>query len=166
MNYPFLCPKCKKELTLQGRSYFCENGHCYDVAKSGYVNLVLVNNKHSADPGDNKEMIKARVQVMDAGYYDSLAATVVDAIGIRPHAAVLDCGCGVGSIVARVKEAFPDALALGCDISKNAAEAAATAETQINERSFIFYFSPAYLLTTLKKRFSPGLATVSVTLPA
>ena len=125
MDYPFLCPKCKKELTLQGRSYFCENGHCYDVAKSGYVNLVLVNNKHSADPGDNKEMIKARMQVMDAGYYDSLAATVVDAIGIRPHAAVLDCGCGVGSIVARVKEAFPDALALGCDISKNAAEAAA-----------------------------------------
>lgn len=123
--YPFICPKCRKELTLLQKSYFCPDGHCYDVSKSGYVNLVLVNNKHSADPGDNKEMIRARVLVMDAGYYDSLADCIVSVLRDLPHDAVLDSGCGVGSITGRAKEAFPDSLVLGSDISKNAAEAAA-----------------------------------------
>lgn len=124
-TYPFICPKCKKPLTLDGRSYFCSDGHCYDLSKSGYVNLVLANEKHSADPGDNKEMIKARVAVMNAGYYDSLSDCIVGVLKSFPHGAVLDCGCGVGSITGKIKEAFPDSLVLGSDISKNAADAAA-----------------------------------------
>ena len=123
--YPFLCPKCGKPLVLSGKSYFCAERHCYDLAKSGYVNLVLVGSKHSADPGDNKEMIAARVRVMDDGYYDSLSACVVDVLKGFPHESVLDCGCGVGSITSKIKEAFPDSLVLGSDVSKNAADAAA-----------------------------------------
>lgn len=124
-TYPYVCPKCKKPLKPEGKSYFCPEGHCYDVAKSGYVNLVLANEKHSADPGDNKEMIKARVLVMDAGYYDSLSDCIVDILRDHPHRTVLDCGCGVGSITGKIKKAFPDSLVLGSDISKNAADAAA-----------------------------------------
>ena len=111
--YPFICPKCKQKLTSKDKSYYCPAGHCYDIAKSGYVNLVLVGNKHSADPGDNKEMIDARVIVMDGGYYDSLSDCIVEIIKKYEHSAVLDCGCGVGSVTAKIKEALPDSLILG-----------------------------------------------------
>ncbi len=124
-TYPFICPKCKEKLSINGHSYYCENGHCYDLSKSGYVNLVLVNNKHSADPGDNKEMIKARVLVMNAGYYDSLAGKIADILEGYPHSSVLDCGCGVGSVTGIIQKRFPNALVMGSDISKNAADAAA-----------------------------------------
>ncbi len=124
-EYPFICPKCGKPLKKSEKSYLCPDGHCYDIAKSGYVNLVLVGSKHSADPGDNKEMIKARVLVMDAGYYDSLAAAIVKIMEKYPRQSALDCGCGVGSITSKVKDAFPECLVMGSDVSKNAADAAA-----------------------------------------
>ncbi len=123
--YSYVCSKCRAKMVKKEKSYFCPNGHCYDVAKSGYVNLILVNNKHSADPGDNKEMILARVCVMNAGYYDSLADCICSVIENYPHKAVLDTGCGVGSIIGRVHERFPDSVVVGSDISKNAADQAA-----------------------------------------
>ena len=30
------------------------NGHCFDIAKEGYVNLLPANKKHSDNPGDSK----------------------------------------------------------------------------------------------------------------
>ena len=37
------CPKCGKPLLKEEKRYFCEEGHSYDIAKEGYVNLMLVN---------------------------------------------------------------------------------------------------------------------------
>ncbi len=112
-------------MTLEGKSYYCPERHCFDLAKSGYVNLVLANCKHSAEPGDNKEMILARVNVMQNGYYDSLADCIVEILKGHQHDTVADVGCGVGSLTSRVKKAFPDCRLIGSDISKNAADAAA-----------------------------------------
>lgn len=118
--YPFICPFCGKALTLFEKSYVCENKHLIDVSKNGYVNLLPVNQKNSVDPGDNKEMILARVKIMDKGYYKALADCIIELL--RPYSPqnIVDAGCGVGYIPYRVKEAMPSSLVLGTDISKYA----------------------------------------------
>lgn len=36
----WICPVCGKALRPDAGSYRCENRHCFDRAKSGYVNLL------------------------------------------------------------------------------------------------------------------------------
>jgi len=45
----------------------CENRHCFDIAKSGYVNLILSNKSLH---GDDKEMITARRTFLNSRYED------------------------------------------------------------------------------------------------
>ena len=47
-----MCPVCREALTLNERTWRCANSHSYDVAKQGYVNLHVVQHKHSKNPGD------------------------------------------------------------------------------------------------------------------
>lgn len=42
-----MCPVCRETLTLNERTWRCANSHSYDVAKQGYVNLHVVQHKHS-----------------------------------------------------------------------------------------------------------------------
>lgn len=130
-NNIFVCPKCGKALENNGKSLICADGHCYDIAKSGYVNLLLVNKKNSLAPGDNKEMIKARESVMSKDYYKSLADKIISLI---PKCAVdiLDAGCGVGYIPYRIKEALNNANVCGFDISKYAIDSAAKKYKNVN----------------------------------
>ena len=37
----FRCPVCEEPLLRQERSYRCTNGHLFDIARKGYVNLLL-----------------------------------------------------------------------------------------------------------------------------
>lgn len=118
------CPVCGETLVLEGRSVYCINRHCFDVARSGYVNLMLPNQKNSDVPGDNKEMTDARVSVMKKGYYKALADFICYYLRNENPEVVLDAGCGVGYITQRVKEEFEDSEVIGTDISKSAIEQA------------------------------------------
>ena len=77
----YICPVCGKSLEMAERSYVCGNRHCFDLARSGYVNLLI--SKHTAKTvhGDNKLMVQARRDFLDKGYYsplcDKLCETVV-----------------------------------------------------------------------------------------
>ena len=51
-----LCPTCGAALTLGSRQWLCPKGHCFDVARQGYVNLLPVTQKHSLHPGDTREL--------------------------------------------------------------------------------------------------------------
>lgn len=62
-----ICPKCGEQLTDDGRSLVCPNRHCYDKAKSGYVNLLPANQMRSKLPGDNKLMVQSRRNFLDKG---------------------------------------------------------------------------------------------------
>lgn len=124
-----ICPKCREKLTDEVRSYICPNRHCYDKAKSGYVNLLLSNRMHTKLPGDNKLMVRSRKNFLDKGYYEILADSLCDEIRkyVRDGCKILDAGCGEGyyteKIAAAVKDAKPEIV--GVDISKTAADCAA-----------------------------------------
>ena len=119
-NGLFVCPKCGEPLTLIEKSYKCLNGHCYDVSHSTHVNLLPVNSKNSNCPGDNEEMIKARVIVMDKGYYGNLANYIAHKIKDLSPEVILDAGCGEGYVTGALKEFFPSSTIIGTDISKSA----------------------------------------------
>lgn len=54
-----ICPVCGAALAPQGAAWRCVQGHCFDVARQGYVNLLTVTQKHSRHPGDTREMVAA-----------------------------------------------------------------------------------------------------------
>lgn len=108
-----VCPKCRKPLILKDRSFCCENRHSYDLAKSGYVNLVLGNTKTS---GDSKEMVKARSEFLNHGYYQPLSLRLNELLLEYHVAALVDAGCGEGYYTQR----FPVSSKFGFDLSKQA----------------------------------------------
>lgn len=62
-----MCPVCRQSLNLTERTWRCEQGHSYDVAKQGYVNLHVVQHKHSKNPGDTPESVDARRAFLQGG---------------------------------------------------------------------------------------------------
>ncbi|MAA63070.1 MAG: rRNA (guanine-N1)-methyltransferase, partial [Idiomarina sp.] len=123
------CPIEHSPLQLVGGSWRCENGHSYDVAKQGYVNLLPVQNKRSKDPGDSKAMVQARREFLDQGYYQPLAQVLADTVFAQGEQAVLDAGCGEGYylryLVEQAEQNGTDLCMAALDISKWAVQAAA-----------------------------------------
>ncbi|WGZ95079.1 MAG: methyltransferase domain-containing protein [Candidatus Thiothrix putei] len=125
------CPLCNESLTLVERTWVCANRHSFDRAKEGYVNLLLVNRKHSADPGDNKAMLDSRRYFLQQGFYAPLAMALVAAI--REHfpdteqaLTVLDAGCGEGYYLNQLVQSLgANVQGYGTDISRAAMRLAA-----------------------------------------
>jgi 23S rRNA (guanine745-N1)-methyltransferase len=126
----FCCPLCHAPLARTDKSYACPQGHRYDMAKEGYVNLLPVQHKRSKDPGDSAEMMQARRAFLDAGHYQPLRDAVAQLLAAKladGASAILDIGCGEGYYTA----AFADiaqqkgASTFGLDVSKAAIRAAA-----------------------------------------
>lgn len=116
----------------RNKSLVCEAGHCFDIAKSGYVNLLPVSGKNSVQPGDNKEMIAARKIVMAKEYYKPLADTIVSLLTEENETGcVLDAGCGTGYIPSQIKKSMKGVTVIGTDISKFAIEAAAKQDKEV-----------------------------------
>ena len=63
------CPKCHQQLHLENKTLKCENNHCYDISKRGYINLLLNPDKATNNPGDSKESLVARKAYLNKGYY-------------------------------------------------------------------------------------------------
>lgn len=122
------CPKCHLPLILEQQSYRCANRHCYDVAKSRYLNLLLNPDKASSHPGDSKESLNARRAFLNRGYYDILSDQLnacVDQYAV-PAMHILDLGCGEGYYLQRLKAVRNNEQETyyGLDISKEAIQMA------------------------------------------
>lgn len=115
----FSCPVCNNRLLVTDGSLRCENGHSFDRAKSGYVNLLLRNSAGKRH-GDDAAMVAARKVFLDNGYYAPLREAVADCVGAGHR--VLDAGCGEGYYTAKLAE---NNTVCGIDISKNALKYAA-----------------------------------------
>jgi 23S rRNA (guanine745-N1)-methyltransferase len=93
-----ICPICSAPLAAEAKTLRCAQGHNFDRARAGYVNLLST--KRS---GDSREMLLARRAFLDRGYYAPLAEAVSKLVGtslaLLPHPPrrdVLDAGCGEG----------------------------------------------------------------------
>ena len=60
MNSLFCCPLCSAPLFRTDKGYDCPQNHSFDLAAAGYTHLLPANRKHSASPGDDREMVAAR----------------------------------------------------------------------------------------------------------
>ena len=131
----FCCPVCGGALTATAHRYACTTGHQFDRAAKGYVNLLLANQKHSAEPGDDTASLHARQRFLAGGYYAPLAQVITEAAMARvscDRAAplrVLDCGCGEGWYLRQLTQALTRAAipfrAAGFDISRTGVKLAA-----------------------------------------
>ncbi|MBC7184962.1 MAG: methyltransferase domain-containing protein [Marinobacter sp.] len=130
------CPLDACALVQNDKTWRCENGHSFDVARQGYVHLLPVQRKRSLDPGDSKEMVAARQRFLNAGFYKKIADAVFDsaiqALPIGNVASVLDAGSGEGYYLRHLAGAAGarDLAMVGVDISKWAVLAAAKQDKQ------------------------------------
>ena len=122
------CPTCRRPLDRQPKTWTCVEGHSFDVAREGYVNLLLSHQKRSTIPGDSVAMLKARRAFLAAGHYDALQDAVVALIASRAPSSVLDVGCGDGYFTSAMTRVATDAAGVdiaGVDIAKVAIQMAA-----------------------------------------
>jgi len=95
----------------------CPRGHAFDIARSGYINLLQPQERRSKNPGDSLDAVAARRRFLDRGH----ARPLLEAIrAIAPPAeTLLDAGCGDGY--------YLGSLGRGCgiDISTAAIDLAA-----------------------------------------
>ena len=129
------CPVCRQSLTTSEKGASCENNHQFDRAKQGYFNLLQSHKKRSKNPGDDKMMVQARSQFLDAGHYspviNQLVATIQELTADVESPVIFDAGCGEGYYTAEVKNALPDSPIAGLDISKPAIVACSKRSKQV-----------------------------------
>ena len=124
-----LCPVrgCGQLLTRGERAVSCPRGHAFDVARSGYVNLLQPQDRRSAMPGDRPEAAVARRRLYAAGHGEPLLAALraqLDVCPLPTCPTVLDVGCGEGFLLGALAAERP-LEAHGLDLSAPAIDLAA-----------------------------------------
>lgn len=135
MYSKFICPICKSNFNINNKTLTCENNHCYDISKYGYVNLMRSQKSSKKRHGDDKLMLKSRHDFLEKGYYKPLLDAVTDEVLKRcgdENFTVLDVGCGEGYYTANIKQNVPDCDVYGIDISKDALICAAKRDRNIS----------------------------------
>lgn len=126
MTDKFICPTCGLKLEFNNKALKCENSHSFDLAKQGYVNLLMANQMHSKNPGDTKEMVDSRRRFLNSRHYEIFAVALCELVQKYAQYAdfILDCGCGEGYYT-NCFWGVTSAKVVGFDISKFAVKAAA-----------------------------------------
>lgn len=122
----FLCTvrDCRQPLFREEQRLSCSRGHSFDVARSGYINLLQPQDRRSRTPGDTPEAVAARRRFLDRGFAEPLVQRIVEALPLAEHDTLLDAGCGEGHHLGAFRRAY-GVDAHGVDISVPAIEAAA-----------------------------------------
>ncbi len=121
-----LCPvrDCRLALARDERRLLCPRGHSFDIARSGYINLLQPGERRSKRPGDTPAAVAGRRRLHDRGATGPLLRAISEIAAASSSDIVLDAGCGDGfylSMLAR-ESGFE---AHGVDISIPAVDAAA-----------------------------------------
>jgi 23S rRNA (guanine745-N1)-methyltransferase len=121
-----LCPvrECRLELAREEHRVVCANGHSFDVARSGYINLLQPQDRRSKQPGDTMEAVAGRRRMHDLGVTEPLLHAIANMAGATREDIVLDAGCGDGFYLGSLAREV-GFKAHGVDISTAAIDAAA-----------------------------------------
>ena len=162
------CPVCATHFTMVGNTLKCEQGHSFDRAKEGYINLLT--KKLPDSMGDTKEMLLARRAFLERGHYQPLVAAIntlvygylkgeSDEIGGLPTLNILDAGCGEGYYLGQLQHTLKERLAdtqceyIGLDIAKEAMRMAAKRYKELH-----------FVVANLKERFVIASETLHILL--
>lgn len=120
-----ICPNCKQPLINYTKYYRCPNAHSFDVAKEGYLNLLLPKKNSTHLHGDNKEMIVARKNFLEKDYFKPLSDKITELLIplIDSNSTILDAGCAHGYYSNKLTSISNNII--GIDISKYAISKAA-----------------------------------------
>lgn len=133
-TYPsnLACPMDATALVERQGQLCCEQGHHFDIARQGYINLLPVQHKKSKAPGDNKEMVAARTHFLNTQLFEPISEQINKTLlrvltDVTCNICVLDAGCGDGYYLDQLikKVTHPNISAIGVDISKQAIMSAA-----------------------------------------
>jgi len=118
------CPVCGGSLASSEGSARCAEGHAFDYARSGYLNLAP---QGRGRVGDTAAMVQARDELLGTGHYEGIADAVVAAARAGGAAApvVAEIGSGTGyyldAVVNGLRESGPGPqCGFGFDLSKPA----------------------------------------------
>jgi 23S rRNA (guanine745-N1)-methyltransferase len=158
-----LCPvrDCRAPLERVERAYRCGNGHSFDLARSGYLNLLQPQDRRSKTPGDSVEAAAARRRFLDAGHARPLVEAVVGMLPLRGGAALLDAGCGEGHHLDAFRRAY-GVEACGIDLSVPAIDLAARRHREalwiVGNADRVLPFADGSLdaITSITARMNPG----------
>jgi 23S rRNA (guanine745-N1)-methyltransferase len=121
-----LCPvrECGAPLTAADGCLRCPRRHTFDVARSGYVNLLQPQDRRSSRPGDAAATLHARRRLVARGLEAPFMVAMLEMLSIAATDAVLEVGCGEGAHLAAITDRF-GCEGHGVDISVTAIDAAA-----------------------------------------
>jgi 23S rRNA (guanine745-N1)-methyltransferase len=152
---------CHQPLSREERRYVCVNGHAFDIARSGYVNLLQPQDRRSLSPGDTPDAAAARRRFLDRGFASPLVDAIVAAADPRPGDALLDVGCGEGHHLAAFGQG-PELILCGIDISVPAIDLAARRDPDslwivANADRFLPWPDASFdLVTSITARMNPA----------
>ena len=121
-----VCPvrRCHLPLVRDNKRVVCPRGHSFDVARSGYINLLQPQDRRSKHPGDTAAVVQARRRLHDRGITEPLLLAIAEMLHATCNDIVLDAGCGDGVYLGTLaREVGFDAH--GIDISIPAIDSAA-----------------------------------------
>jgi 23S rRNA (guanine745-N1)-methyltransferase len=113
-------------LERRGPVMICARQHSYDIARSGYINLLQPQDRRSSEAGDTLEAIEARARVLSGGVGRTIIDAFIDraASHLSANGITLDLGSGSGEVLGELANRVA-AVAIGIDLSAAAAEHAA-----------------------------------------
>ncbi len=130
----FACPVCNAELRLWEHSLRCAGGHCYDIAKYGYVNLLLHTKR---EKNYSKDSFLKRKQILENGYYSHILKELLAVLEDYDTGSVLlDAGCGEGYYASEVSKHTAKTI-LAFDIVKDSVQLAAQRDSGNLVRWFV-----------------------------
>ena len=111
---------CGLPLTRRDRTFVCAAGHSFDIARSGYVNLLQPQDRRSSQAGDSKAAVEARAaleQSRSRPRCHRRRRSIESSRSISPaNAVVVDLGSGSGEMLGSLSTRQPIS-AIGIDLS-------------------------------------------------
>jgi 23S rRNA (guanine745-N1)-methyltransferase len=126
-------------LGLSDRTATCPNGHAYDLAKQGYLNLLP--SASTGIDGDSAAMIGARTVFLGGGHYAPIRDAVIrraaecdgpqEGLRVVSEGLVVEVGAGTAYYLAGVVGATTGRRGIALDVSRYAARRAAKVDPRI-----------------------------------
>ena len=164
------CPVCSAALVDRTSTAGCANGHSFDFARAGYLNLAPTTRRRRV--GDSAEMLAARERLLARGHFAPLADALAELAlegGFAPHA-VLEIGTGTGYYLGELGRRLPTdpkRRTIAIDLSTDAARVATrrlpgalAVVADVHERIPLVSARADLLMSIFAPRPAPELARV------